>query len=173
MPPTHPLNTNWCAWQIFYHFWQGTQRLCLPVYFPVLFWKDVYSKRIEFAPKLFPFRVDPFSEGGQTNFDRVVSLKAYQFLKLSVINCCVMSLTFELNKSIFFFQILVTEQFQLWISCPSCCIFLYLNVFLEALMVRPLVRVTAWFRHMVCLDRLSLPHTLSLPPLKPTDAEKV
>ena len=38
-----------------------------------------YSKRKEFAPhgsKLFPFRVDPFSEGKQNNFERVVSLES-------------------------------------------------------------------------------------------------
>ena len=37
------------------------------------FWKDVYSKRKEFAPngsKFFPFRVGPFSEGRQNSFDR-------------------------------------------------------------------------------------------------------
>ena len=38
--------------------------------------KGVCFKRKEFAPKgskFFPFRVDPFSEGRQSNFDRVVS----------------------------------------------------------------------------------------------------
>ena len=40
------------------------------------FWKRVYSKRKEFIPlgsKFFPFRIDPFSEGGKINFDRVAS----------------------------------------------------------------------------------------------------
>ena len=40
------------------------------------FWKGVYSKRKEFAPKgskFFPFRVEPFSKGRQNNVDRATS----------------------------------------------------------------------------------------------------
>ena len=40
--------------------------------------KGVYSKRKEFAPKgskFFPFRVDPFSERRENNFEIVVTLE--------------------------------------------------------------------------------------------------
>ena len=40
--------------------------------------KRVHSNRKEFAPKgskLFPFRVDSFSEGSKENFDTVISLE--------------------------------------------------------------------------------------------------
>ena len=49
---------------------------CLLSCTPSPFWKGDYSKRKEFAPrrsKFFPFRIDPFSEGRQNNFDRVTS----------------------------------------------------------------------------------------------------
>ena len=42
------------------------------------FWKEVYSKRKEFAPtgsKFFPFRVDPFSEGRQKPFEQLPPLE--------------------------------------------------------------------------------------------------
>ena len=45
-------------------------------YTSVPFWKGVCSKSKEFAPlgsKFFPIRVDPFSEGSQNNFVRVIS----------------------------------------------------------------------------------------------------
>ena len=51
------------------------------------FCKGIYSKQKEFAhlvSKLFHFRVDPFSEGSQTELKNVVFLKVDQF-PLSVI----------------------------------------------------------------------------------------
>ena len=42
-----------------------------PVYLYIPFWKEVFSKKKEFAPrgnKFFLFRVDPFSEGKQEQF---------------------------------------------------------------------------------------------------------
>ena len=55
---------------------------CMLFCTPNPFWKRVCSKRKEFAPKgskFFPFRVDPFSEGSQNNFDRAASLRVHQF----------------------------------------------------------------------------------------------
>ena len=45
--------------------------------------KWIYSGRKELAPsgtKFFPFRVDPFSEVRQNNFNRFASLKVHRFL---------------------------------------------------------------------------------------------
>ena len=50
---------------------------------PKLFWKGSIIKRKEFATKgskLFPFKVDPFSERRQTYFDRGPSPKSVKLL---------------------------------------------------------------------------------------------
>ena len=40
------------------------------------FWKEVYPKRKEFAPKFVLFRVDPFSVETENNFENSVSLES-------------------------------------------------------------------------------------------------
>ena len=51
--------------------WIHLQNCSLP------FWKDVYSKRKEFAPqgsKFFPFRVDSFSKGVQESKQEITKI---------------------------------------------------------------------------------------------------
>ena len=51
---------------------------CLLFCTSIPFWKRVYSKRKEFAPKgskFFSFKVDSFPEGRQNNFAGIISLK--------------------------------------------------------------------------------------------------
>ena len=81
---------------------QGRQLLWLLFCFPAHHspcWKRVYSKRKEFAPmgsKFFPFRVDPFSEGRQNNFDRVASPERYQFPSSWITNSeCTLTYTWK------------------------------------------------------------------------------
>ena len=62
------------------HFQQ--RQHCHFFFFP--FWKGVYSKRKEFAPKgskFFPFRVEPFSEGDWTSRMQIGSHKIVSLLK--------------------------------------------------------------------------------------------
>ena len=58
---------------------------------PKPFWKGVFSKRKEFAPrgsKFFPFRVDPFSEGMQCNAMLTVTLHVSVHIHLNYIFIC-------------------------------------------------------------------------------------
>ena len=70
------------TWYIMDHFCKGDNFfdffLLSCTYTP--FWKGVYSKRKEFAPKgskFFPFRVEPFSEGRKTMWIELPPLKMY------------------------------------------------------------------------------------------------
>ena len=59
---------------------------------PNPFCRGTYSKRKEFAPtgsKFFPFRVDPFSEGMQKQFDRVASHEDVSILLFTIELRCI------------------------------------------------------------------------------------
>ena len=74
---------------------------CLLYCLSIPYWKAVYSIRKEFAPfgsKLFPYRVDPFSEGYKIILTDLFCLKLYQFFRCKISDYICRLLCFLLNR---------------------------------------------------------------------------